>query len=114
MPEPQAKAFATRLRATRESQHLSQTDIAERSGLTPAAISQLESGDRLPAFKTLVTLADALKTSVGFLLGEESAELPPALKVFFRDLQHLDQSDVAKVRAYAAFLRTQGGSKANK
>lgn len=114
MSEPRAQAFAARLRATREAQRLNQTDLADRSGLTPAAISQLESGDRLPAFKTLVSLADALKTSVGYLLGEESAELPPTLRAFFRDLDKLAQSDVDKVRGYAAFLRSQDASSPKK
>jgi len=99
------KSFGARLRVTREGENLSQSELAERAGLTPAAVSQIESGERLPAFKTLTQLAAALKTSVSFLLGESGTDLPPKLKAMFRDLEALSAKDVDKVRDYAAYLR---------
>ena len=85
---------------------LSQTELADRSGLTPAAVSQIEADDRQPSFKTLSSLAGALGISVGYLLGEEP-ELPSELKAFFRDLEKLDSTDVQKLKDFAAFLRDQ-------
>jgi len=111
MPTPPASVFANLLRTTREAQGLTQTELADRSSLTPAAISQLEAGERLPAYKTLVALADALNTSAGYLLGEENTELPPPLKAFFRDLKELDAADMVQVRNYAAYLRSQAAHK---
>jgi transcriptional regulator with XRE-family HTH domain len=91
---------------------MSQTDLAGRSGLTPAAISQLESDDREPAFKTLTRLAGALQTSVSFLLGEHKHVLPPELKAFFQDLEDLNPQDLAKVRDFTDYLRFQSRAKA--
>lgn len=107
MAEAEAKGFGARLRTTRVGASLSQTDLAERAGLTPAAISQIEAGERLPAFNTLAQLAEALKTSVGYLLGEEVAELPPEMKAMFRDLDALSSADREKVKDFAAFLNAQ-------
>ena len=38
---------------------LSQRELAVRAGLTQAAVSRLESGDRLPRLETLQALAEA-------------------------------------------------------
>lgn len=38
---------------------LSQRELAVRAGLTQAAVSRLESGDRLPRLETLLALAEA-------------------------------------------------------
>jgi len=105
------RSFGTRLRAAREIQKMTQTELASRAGLTPAAISQLESDEREPAFKTLTRLAAALQTSVGFLLGEHRPILPPELKDFFQDLEKLEPRDLAKVRDFTAYLRFQSDGK---
>lgn len=107
MPDKPTKTFGARLRTLRELQKLNQTDLANRADLTPAAVSQLEADDRLPAFKTLLNLATALDTTVGTLIGEEQQDLPPALKVFFRDLDSMSSEDVTRVKEYAAYLKSQ-------
>jgi transcriptional regulator with XRE-family HTH domain len=107
MANGETSDFGTRLRTTRVGASLSQTDLAERAGLTPAAISQIEAGERLPAFNTLSRLAAALKTSVGYLLGEQVAEVPPEMKAMFRDLDDLSPADREKVKGFAAFLNAQ-------
>lgn len=101
----EAQQFAERLRKTRDRQGLSQRDLAERSGLTPAAISQLESGQREPTFSTIVRLAAALKTSPNDLMGIGDTEaLDPSLRGLFRDAKKLDAEDVKAVRAFVAYL----------
>ena len=49
---------------------ITQTELAKQSSLTPAAISQFESGTRKPSFDTLSNLADALKVTTDYLLGK--------------------------------------------
>ena len=48
----------------REEQRYTQTEIARRCGVTPAAISGLEHGDFIPSTPLLVKLARALDVSV--------------------------------------------------
>jgi putative transcriptional regulator len=58
----------------REEQRYTQTEIARRCGVTPAAISGLEHGDFTPSTPLLVKLARALDVSV-----EELVEGPVLL-----------------------------------
>ena len=60
-----------KLRSIRERQGLSQTDLAERSGVTQATISNLEQG-RPARFVTMRKLAEALGVKTAELVGEES------------------------------------------
>jgi transcriptional regulator with XRE-family HTH domain len=56
-----APEFGTRLRASRQSAGMSQQELAERSGLSVRAISDLERGrTRFPYQDSLGRLADAL------------------------------------------------------
>ena len=48
---------------------MQQSDLAEKSGLTQAAISQLLSGKREPSLETLLKICTALKTTPNDLLG---------------------------------------------
>lgn len=58
-----------RLRYIRERQGLSQADLAERSGVTQATISNLETG-RAARFVTMRKLAEALGVEPSVLVGE--------------------------------------------
>ena len=51
----------TGLRALRKTKGMSQTDMATRAGLTQAAISQLEQGQRQPLLRTVYRVAAALE-----------------------------------------------------
>ena len=57
---PTLESFiAEELSKARQRAQLSQREVAARAGLTQAAISRLESGDRLPRLETLLALAEA-------------------------------------------------------
>lgn len=104
--------FGRRLRRARESQGLTQTYLAEAAGLTSPAVSQIEAGQRLPAFKTQRKLAKALDTTVGYLVGEEAPQMPPEFRAHFRDLDGLGEDAFKQLRDYAQYLiskqRSQG------
>jgi transcriptional regulator with XRE-family HTH domain len=55
-----ADLFAGRLKELRAAADLSLKELAERAGITPDAVVKLESGNRKPAWETVVALADAL------------------------------------------------------
>ena len=59
--------FSEHLQQIRQSKGLSQTDLAKRTGLKPAAISHFETGQRKPSFGNLIKLADALSVSMDYL-----------------------------------------------
>jgi len=62
------KSGLPNLRALRKARDLTQAELAEKSGVTQATISDLESGKQhMAQFATLRQLAKALRVSVGDL-----------------------------------------------
>jgi transcriptional regulator with XRE-family HTH domain len=73
-----AKSFGVRLgariRARREALGLSQAALAEKVGITPNYVSNLERGLKLPTLDTLVAIAKAINVPSSELLGESRAD----------------------------------------
>lgn len=60
--------YARALKVIRATRGLTQSDLAERSGLNRSQIAQIESGRRVPALKALEALADALEVPMYLLM----------------------------------------------
>ena len=58
-----------RIKLLREQLGLTQTELAEKIGLTQAAIMHFEKGYKQPSQTTLVAIADVLDCSTDYLLG---------------------------------------------
>jgi transcriptional regulator with XRE-family HTH domain len=67
--------FAERLRSVRENAGLSQYALAKQSGLSKQAVSQLELGEREPAWQTVQMLAKALGVDCR-VFQDDTLELP--------------------------------------
>lgn len=61
--------FSKRLMELRESANMSQDELAEAAGISRGAISQYETGKRLPKIDVLERLSDALCASAQYLIG---------------------------------------------
>lgn len=59
----------TRLRMERARIKETQTQVADSVGITTAAISDYEGGNRMPTLQTLVKLADYYGASLDYLVG---------------------------------------------
>ena len=81
------KDFASRLRKTRETRELSQSELAREAGMQPSAIAHFETGRRKPSFDNVRALAKALKVSADYLLGAQAATTA------FRDEDKLSAKD---------------------
>lgn len=55
----------------RKQKHITQTELAKRSGLTRTNISRFESGRYNPSLEMLVRIADALEMKLEFQLIDE-------------------------------------------
>lgn len=64
--------FGDRLLAARENRKFSQTELASKAGLQPAAIGHFERNRRKPSFANVRALAKALNVSADYLLGRAS------------------------------------------
>ncbi len=66
------------VRRIRKEQRYTQTEIARRCGVTPAAISGLEAGDFTPSTALVIKMARALDVEPGELLKESPVSVPLA------------------------------------
>ena len=72
-------ALGDRLRSAREARGLTLDQVAERSGLSKAHLSRLESGERQPSIAALLDLAKILGVRVSSVLGEDVDGAPIAI-----------------------------------
>lgn len=64
--------LGARLKEKRKAAKLTQTDIANKIGITQAGYAFYENGRNEPDIETLRKLADLFETSVDFLIGRYS------------------------------------------
>lgn len=79
------KTMADRLIELREKNHLSQSAVASRLGVTSALISAYEKKERNPSIDKLIALADIYHTSTDYILGRTVTD-PCSTIIEVRDL----------------------------
>jgi len=88
-----------------------QTELAQKAGLKPAAISQYESGERRPSFEALLKLAGALKVSTDYLIGSGSYNNDllndPTVKLIIKTMESLTVSNRENLLKYSFYLLNQ-------
>ncbi|WP_052352761.1 helix-turn-helix domain-containing protein [Neobacillus dielmonensis] len=100
-----------RIKNRRKELKMSQTELANKVGLKPPAISQYESGVRKPSFEALRKLSFALKVSTEYLVSgltqtQNQDQLANSDRVFLKIIHSLNAHDKEKLLEYAAFLAT--------
>ncbi|HEY1324791.1 MAG TPA: helix-turn-helix transcriptional regulator [Streptosporangiaceae bacterium] len=98
-----ARVFGARLRSCRQSAGLSQQELAERSGLSVRAISDLERGrTRFPYQDSLARLADALAlgepTRTEFITSASRRLAPAEAGTVLRPLPPAPIEDLARAQ----------------
>jgi len=105
-----------RIKQRRRELKMTQTELAKVANLTPAAISQFESGTRKPSFNTLSSLSDALKVTTDYLLGKEERRYDdlladPKVGIMFRGMMEFTEKDKDILYEFYEFLKTKAESK---
>jgi len=102
-----------RITQARQEKNLNQAQLAEKSGVTPAAISQIEKGTRTPTIPVLQRIASVLGVSIDYLLGKtDESELGDLLhdqevRTFFRGFQSLDPEDKETIEKMVNFFKSK-------
>jgi transcriptional regulator with XRE-family HTH domain len=81
-----------RLREAREAMGFTKADLARKADLTPAAISQFESGEREPSLDSLKRLAHALHVGIDYLVGRKEETITD-MHMLFRNLKDISDKD---------------------
>jgi transcriptional regulator with XRE-family HTH domain len=86
-----------KLRALREERQLTQTELAEQVGITPATVSMTERGRSVPSLRQLLKFADALHVEPGDFLGERQPQTTSRRLLYLRTIveQIHDEADKA-------------------
>ena len=106
-----AEQLARRLREAREFTNLSQQFVAEQTGISRSAISDIERGARRVESLELKRLAALYRMPVDYLLGNEPpAELAgatsdPTVQALARATGEMGEDEKAEVLRFALFLR---------
>jgi len=80
-----------RIKKKREQFNFQLNELAEKIGISPSALSQIEKAKSFPSILTLKTIAEKLHTTVGELIGENDS-LANNPVVFKSDIKFIDQS----------------------
>ena len=102
----------SRIKLRRRELKMTQTELANVANLTPAAISQFESGTRKPSFNTLSSLSDALKVTTDYLLGKEERRYDdlladPKVSAMFKGMMEFTEKDKDTLYEFYEFLKTK-------
>ena len=105
-------SVAIRIKDRRTKLNITQTGLAKAAKLTPAAISQFESGARKPSFDALSKLAKALKVTTDYLLGMKQSGYDniladPKVSVMFRGIMDLSEQDKQTMLEFYEFRKTK-------
>jgi len=111
------RSFGEILRETRERKGLSQSQLAQKAGFQPSAISHFEAGRREPSFDNLKRLGDALAVTIDYLIGrkEQPDMAGPTAEAVFRHFSELTDEDQQTLAELARSLanrnkqRQEGG-----
>src|SRR5260370_6669289 len=95
--------FADRLRTARESRKMSQSDLAEKAGLLPSAVSHFETGRRSPSFANLKALSDALKVTTDYLIGR-SDDMKVSKSVSLKLIRHAQKMSEDKLNTMSSMV----------
>lgn len=79
--------LGTSIKELRKNQHLSQSDLAEKAGMTQATLSKIENGVR-PNDESLDAISRALNVPVALLMamGMEKDEVAPEQQTLYDEL----------------------------
>lgn len=110
-----AELIAKKIKELRTSVGWSQSELARQAGVTSAAISQLEKGNRIPSLVVSRKLASVLRVSVNELTGDEilsSIELNTTAQLFFRefgDIIKLSDHDQQLIKGLVNSMKDKDG-----
>ena len=109
------ETVVSRIKRRRHELNLTQTGLAKAANITPAAISQFESGARKPSFDTVPNLADALKVTTDYLFGKPRSRYDdlladPKLSVMLKGIAELPEKDRQTMFEFYQFLHERNAA----
>jgi len=97
--------FAENLKNIRTEKGINQALLSQKTGLSQAAISQFENGERIPTPKNIQKIADALEVKVEKLTEGDAENVGKT--VLMRTVKGMSKKSIDELNKYAQFLKQQ-------
>ena len=100
--------FAANLKLLRTNQSLSQSELAEKLGISKSSVSMYEQGKREPDFHVLGMIADFFQVDADYLMGRSCAaeeHFTPVTVAAHLDTSDLTEAELDDVAKYIEFIR---------
>ncbi|MFQ5962862.1 MAG: helix-turn-helix domain-containing protein [Candidatus Scalinduaceae bacterium] len=113
MEDQLAKRIGHRIKSKRIERNINQNKLAEKVGISPAAINQFEKGEKKPSSDVLTRIAKELSVSTDSLLTEKGDEIfvDEEVKIAFRAFKKLEKGDRDIIVKNIQFLKEQAKRK---
>ena len=100
------------IKRARKLRNVTQTQLAELSGVSSTAIAHWETGTRDPKGSSLQKLADALGVSVDYLVMRSDdptpIEVPESPRVLFiEEVMRMSDRDFERIKSYYEFIQNE-------
>jgi len=90
------RLIGLRIRAVRNSKNLTQEQLAERTGITPQFLGNIERGKENPTLNTFISLSEALGVELGEIFHLLESEDPKKAKSLIQD--KIQKADDEKIK----------------
>ena len=107
-PARARQEIGARIQGLRREAGLTQTQLADRAGISNEFMSRIEHGTGTPSLDTLLRIAEALALNACALLPQPDADGPPGLDKLVRIARRLDERELELLVRLAEQLRRWG------
>lgn len=97
--------FGKRLKMLREEADMSRIELALQLNTSLSAISQYETGSRVPSDDIKISIAKLFNVSIDFLMGISEIRNPYIFFNLSELLKDLDEEEIKEVARYAMFIK---------
>lgn len=97
--------FGRRLKMLREEAKMSRPELALYLNTSLSAISQYETGSRIPSDDIKISIAKLFDVSIDFLMGISEIRNPYTFFALSKILEDLDEEEINEVTKYAIFIK---------
>ncbi len=96
------EAFGERIRAARKAKGLSQSELAQATGLCVNSVGMIERGKKCPTVYTVQRICDSLNIAPGELFGQAGEALrdggnEPAVRYIAQIISRLEENDAERM-----------------
>lgn len=98
-------SLGKKIKQARTLKDMNQAELAERLGVSQAAVSMFEKDQRQPTPKMVEKICDVLEIEKRELVGHEEEHL--ATNVLMRNLKGLTPEEIQKINEFAEFVRNK-------